>query len=164
MGTTTTTRRLLVGAATLVLALGLAGPVAAGAPTEVQIVSHMDFDPDGFNTGDFAATGPAVDAGRICESGTVEDTRIIFAGGQSGRKAQIPVRKTFICDDDSGTLFVKIQVHLEFETSTETFSWVVQGGTGDYAKAHGSGSGTTVSDGSVPQTGNFNTYDGFLVD
>ena len=40
----------------------------------------------------------------------------------------------------------------------------VQGGTGDYARARGSGQGTTISDGSIPQTGNFNTYDGFLVD
>ena len=164
MGTTTRTRRLLVGAAAIALAVSVAGPVAAGTPTGVHIVSHMDFNPDGFNTGDFTASGPAVDDGLICASGTVEDTALIFAGGQSGRKAQIPVRKTFICDDDSGTLFVKIQVHLEFETSTETFSWVIQGGTGDYAGARGSGSGTTVSDGSDPQTGNFNTYDGFLVD
>ena len=163
MGTTTRARRLLAGTAAIILAVSLAGPVAAGAPTDVHIVSHMDFNPDGFNSGDFTASGPAVGAGLICASGTVDDTRIIFAGGQSGRKAQIPVRKTFTCDDGSGTLFVKIQVHLEFETSTETFSWVVLGGTGDYAGARGSGSGTTVSDGSDPQTGNFNTYDGFLV-
>ena len=59
---------------------------------------------------------------------------------------------------------MKIQFPLDFATSTETFSWVILGGTGDFADLHGSGQGTTVSDGSDPQTGNFNTYDGFVVD
>lgn len=123
----------------------------------------MTFNPDGFNFGTFEASGSAVDNGTICDSGTVDDTRIIFVGFQSGRGAQIPVRKTFTCDDGSGTFFVKIQVHLDFESSTETFSWVTLGGTGDYAHLKGSGSGSTVSEGSDPQTGNINTYDGFVI-
>ena len=89
------------------------------------------------------------------------DTGILLAGGQSNRGLQIPVRKTFTCPD--GELFIKIQVHLDFATATETFSWVVLGGTGAYAGVRGSGSGTTVSDGSDPQTGNINTYTGFLL-
>jgi hypothetical protein len=101
--------------------------------------------------------------GTICASGTVDDTRIIFAGFQSGRGAQIPVRKTFTCADGSGTFFVKIQVHLDFESATESFSWVVMGGTGDHSNLRGSGDGSTVSDGSDPQTGNCNTYVGFVV-
>ena len=149
----------LVGAVMLVGAV----PVAAKGPTDVSIVSHMSFNPDGFNFGTFDASGAAVDQGLICASGTVDDTRLIFAGGQSGRGAQIPVRKTFTCADGSGQLFVKIQVHLDFATNTESFSWVVLSGTGDYAGVNGAGSGTTVTDGSVPQTGNFNTYVGFLV-
>ena len=53
-------------------------------PVAVEIVSHMDFNQEGgFNTGDFAASGPAVEQGLICESGTVEDTRLILAGFQS---------------------------------------------------------------------------------
>ena len=102
--------------------------------------------------------------GLICESGTVEDTRLIFAGFQSPTgRIQIPVRKTFTCDDGSGEIFIKIQVHLDLNTQTETFSWVVLGGTGDYSDLHGSGGGTTVGDGSDPQTGNFNNYVGFLI-
>jgi hypothetical protein len=124
----------------------------------------MTFNPDGPNTGDFVATGGAVDDSLICASGSVIDTRLIFAGSQSGRGAQIPVRKTFTCDDASGTIFVKIQVHLDFASSTETFSWVILGGTGAYEKLRGSGEGSTVGDGSDPQTGNVNSYDGFLVD
>jgi hypothetical protein len=138
-------------------------PVAAKGPTDVSIISHMTFNPDGFNFGTFDASGAAVDQGLICASGTVDDTRLIFAGGQSGRGAQIPVRKTFTCADGSGQLFVKIQVHLDFATSTESFSWVILGGTGAYGSVSGSGQGSTVSDGSDPQTGNFNLYDGFLL-
>jgi len=149
----------LVGATVLVAA----APVAAHGPTDVTIVSHMTFNPDGFNFGTFDASGPAVDRGLICASGTVDDTRLIFAGSQSNRGAQIPVRKTFTCADGSGQVFVKIQVHLDFATSTESFTWVILGGTGAYGSVNGSGDGSTVSDGSDPQTGNFNTYDGFLL-
>ncbi len=148
--------------ATVALA-ALIAPVAAAPPQQVTIVSHMNFNPDGFNYGTFEASGSAVDSGVVCDSGLVDDTRLIFAGFQSGRGIQIPVRKTFTCDDGSGTFFVKIQVHLDLATSTESFSWVVLGGTGDYVNLHGSGDGSTVSDGSHPQTGNFNTYVGFLL-
>jgi hypothetical protein len=153
----------VVAALATVLAVTVASPVAAAPPSGVTIVSHMNFNPDGFNFGDFVASGPAVDEGLICASGSVDDTRLIFAGGQSNRGAQIPVRKTFTCDDGSGQIFVKIEVHLDFATSTETFSWVILGGNGDYAGLNGSGQGSTVSDGSDPQTGNFNTYTGFVV-
>jgi len=137
------------------------GSVSAGSPQQVEIVSHMNFNPDGPNFGDFDASGAAVESGLICASGSVVDTGIIFAGFQNGRSAQILVRKTFTCDE-GGTFFVKIQVHLDFETSTESFTWVVTGGTGAYTNLHGSGGGTTVGDGSDPQTGNINTYTGFL--
>ena len=156
-------RRRVVAAA--LVALAAVAPAAAATPVAVEIVSHMDFNQEGgFNTGDFEASGPAVDQGLICESGTVEDTRIILAGFQSPTgRIQIPVRKTFTCDDGSGEIFIKIQVHLDLSSQTETFSWVVLGGTGDYSDLHGSGGGTTVGDGSEPQTGNFNNYVGFLI-
>jgi hypothetical protein len=154
---------VLAVVASLALLLGLTAPVAAASLEQVTIVSPMTFNPDGFNFGTFDASGSAVDEGLICESGTVDDTRVIFAGFQSERGAQIPVRKTFTCDDGSGTFFVKIQVHLDFATATESFSWVVQGGTGAYEHLRGEGHGSTVSDGSDPQTGNINTYVGFLI-
>jgi hypothetical protein len=152
-----------VAALTTALAIMAATPVAAGAPSDVTIVSHMNFNQNGFNYGDFRASGAAVDQGLMCASGTVDDTRLIFAGSQSTRGAQIPVRKTFTCDDGSGQIFIQILVHLDFATSTETFSWAILGGTGAYGGLNGSGQGSTVSDGSDPQTGNFNTYTGFIV-
>ena len=164
MGTSLRWRRPVAIVAALGLALAIVAPTMAASPTSVHIESPMHFNQDAFNTGTFTANGPAVDDELLCASGTVVDTRLILAGEQSGRKIQIPVRKTFTCDDGSGSFFVKIQVHLDLDTSTEAFSWVIQGGTDAYASLRGSGSGTTVSDGSVPQTGNINTYDGFLVD
>ena len=155
-------RVIAAGLAASLILMMLIGSVAAATPQQVEIVSHMNFNPDGPNFGNFAASGAAVESGLVCASGSVVDTGILFGGFQSGRSAQILVRKTFTCADGSGTFFVKIQVHLDFETATETFTWVVQGGTGDYANLHGSGTGTTVSDGSDPQTGNFNTYTGGL--
>ena len=79
---------VLVLAAALV-ALAAAAPAAAATPTAVEIVSHMDFNQEGgFNTGDFEASGPAVDQGLICESGTVEDTRLIFGWVPESRRPQ----------------------------------------------------------------------------
>ena len=54
----------------------------------------------------------------------------------------------------SGEIFIRIQVHLDLDTLTETFSWVVLGGTGDYAEVHGSGKGSTFSE--DPRPGNVN--------
>jgi hypothetical protein len=150
-------------AAVMILGLAVGSSVAAGPPTSVTIVSPMAFNQEGgFNHGTFTASGPAVDQGVICESGEVDDTRLLFIGWQSDLGAQIPVWKTFTCESGDA-FFVRIQVHLDFATSTETFSWVIQGGTGGLAGIRGSGSGTTVSDGSDPQTGNINTYTGFVL-
>jgi hypothetical protein len=51
----------------------------------------------------------------------------------------------------------------DVETSTESFTWVVLSGTGAYAGVRGSGKGMTSPDGSEPQTGNINTYTGFVL-
>jgi len=156
-------RRISAVASALALILGAVSSATAASPTGVTIVSPMAFNQEGgFNHGTFTASGAAVDDDLVCASGEVDDTRIIFAGGQSNRGAQIPVRKTFTCENGD-QFFVKLQVHLDFASETETFSWVIMGGTGDLAGLRGSGSGTTVSDGSEPQTGNINTYTGFVL-
>ena len=127
-----------------------------GPPTQVHIVSPVLFNPNGFNTGTFTTSG-AASGGLVCASGTLVDTSLIFVGFQGGQGFQVQVRKTFTCDDGSGTFFVKLQVNGQFD-GTETFSWVVQGGTGNYQSLRGSGNGSTVP----TDTGNINTYDGFL--
>jgi hypothetical protein len=102
-----------------------------------------------------------VDSRLICGSGTFVDTAIRFAGFQSDRgMVQLLVVKEFTCDDNSGTFTVKLQIQANFDTGIESFTWVVLGGTGDYASLHGGGSGSTVPN---PPTGNINTYEGFLL-
>ena len=154
-------RRVLVLAVALVAIAAFAAPVSAASPQSVTIVSHVTFNPDGPNYGDFAATGPAVDSGLICASGTFVDTAIRFAGFQSDRgTVQLLVVKEFTCDDGSGTFIVKLQIQANFDTGIESFTWVVLSGTGDYSGLHGSGKGSTVPN---PPTGNINTYQGFLL-
>jgi len=158
--------RAILGVLAASLALVVVtGPVAAASPHPVRIVSHVTFNPDGPNFGDFAVSGSAVDDGLICASGTFVDTGIRFAGFQadhSGRTVvQLQVHKTFTCDGEGGTFFVKMQIQADFDTGLETFTWVVQGGTGPYSNLRGSGSGSTVRD--DDGNGNTNTYTGFLV-
>jgi hypothetical protein len=153
--------RVIVIVATTLALIAAAAPASAAAPKAVEIVSPMTFAPPGeFNFGTFEASGPAVEEGLICESGEVNDTGIILAGEQSRvGKIQIPVWKTFSCPD--GDLYIRIQVHLDLETFTETFTWVVLGGTGAYANVRGGGDGFSFSDN--PDVGNVNVYSGFLI-
>lgn len=156
-------RRRRIGAviAAGAAALALAGPVGAASPAAVTLVSHVTFNPDGPNFGDFEATGAAVDSGTMCPSGTFVDLGIRFAGFQSGRgEVQLQVVKEFTCDDGSGTFVVKMQIQANFDTGIETFSWVVLDGTDAYADLHGSGLGSTIP---APPTGNINTFVGFVL-
>ena len=145
-------------AAILVLAAG-AVPVLAAPALGVTIESHVTFNPDGPNYGWFSASGPAVDAGTVCASGTFVDTGIKFAGFQ-GRHGvvQLQVAKTFTCDG-GGTFDVKMQIQANFDTGIESFAWVVTGGSGAYAGLRGGGTGSTVPN---PPVGNINTYTGLL--
>jgi hypothetical protein len=142
----------------LLATLMLAGPGQAAAPAAVVIVSHVTFNPDGPNFGDFEASGPAVLSGAICAEGTFVDTFIKFSGFQSDRGVvQLQVAKRMTCADDSGSFVVKLQIQANFDTGIESFSWVILGGDGAYTALRGSGSGSTVPE---PPTGNINTYVG----
>lgn len=145
----------------IVATSAVAPAAAASTLQQVSITSHMTFNFPDANTGDFTASGPAADSGLICGAGDVLDVGVIFVGFQSDRGYQVLVRKAFTCDDGSGTIFVKIQVHGNND-GTETFSWVVLGGTGAYVDLHGSGFGSTVPN-ADPASGNTNFYGGFLV-
>jgi hypothetical protein len=109
---------------------------AATKPTPVTITGIIIFPASGPATGTFTATGP------ICSSGTILELAGIFAGFQSNRAAQILVRHQFTCADGSGSFVLQLTVRLEFQNFTTDFTWSVQSGTGDYAKLHGTGSGT----------------------
>jgi hypothetical protein len=147
-----------VSAAILVL-MAFVAPVAASSPKQVTIVSNVTFNPDGPNYGDFTATGKAADSGLICKHGTFVDTFLWI----SDRKypdglVRLIVRKAFTCDDGSGTFSGTLAIKADFETGIESFVWVVQGESGRYRALRGGGLGSTVP----TDTGNINTYQGFL--
>lgn len=148
-------RHLALSAAAALLLVGsLATAAVAATPQPVTITSPMTVNFPDPNTGTFTATG-----GGICASGTVFDDRLLINGwrAMTGRQ-QILVVKTFTCADGSGTFVITVQVHTNTD-GTEWFTWVIQGGTGDYARLAGTGHGTTV-----PATGGVvNTYEGFTV-
>jgi len=153
-------RSLFIALAATLALVGIAGPVAAATPKAATIVSHVTFNPDGPNFGDFTASGPAVDAGVLCRAGTFADNGIRFAGFQGNNLVQLQVLKTFTCADGSGTFAVKMQIRADFNTGMETFNWVITDGSGAYDSLHGSGTGSTVPNAPI---GNINTFEGLLL-
>ncbi len=128
-------RSLIVLTTSVALLMMALVPAGATPPSSVEIVVP------GFD-GPFEATGPAVDDGVICESGDVETVFVKPAGFQSNRVLILTVGKYFVCDDQSGTFFAKLQVKIDGEGAS--FNWVIQEGTGDYEDLHGSGGGFVV--------------------
>ena len=133
-------RRILATAAVAVAMLLLTPmvPAAATPPAGVEIVVP-DFE------GAFVATGPAVDDGVICGTGEVETTFVKPSGFQSNQHLILKVGKLFTCDDGTGTFSAKLEVRIDFDTGV-SFQWVIKGGTGDYERLRGSGSGFVVTD------------------
>ena len=132
-------RRLLIliaAVALLVVVLPAASAVAA-PPLGVDIEVEENFEDPGV----FTASGPAVDEGLLCESGTTEDL-VGKASGNGPWGFNAKVLKVLTCDDGSGTFLVKLQVRVLFEGPIwSTFNWTVMGGTGAYVGLHGSGDG-----------------------
>ncbi|MGZ8761132.1 MAG: hypothetical protein ACXWXV_11270 [Aeromicrobium sp.] len=114
---------------------------AAARPQGVTITSAMSAATP-FNIGTFTASGDAVASDRVCPSGSVIDTALVRSASDQGR---LTVRKTFRCDDGTGTFTVRLQIHQYLEAQTETFRWFVIGGTGAYKNLRGAGGGTTES-------------------
>ena len=135
----------VMGAALAVLAV--ITPVSGATPKSVTIIARTyfsDYYPNSFFGGPFAAAGSAVENGLICGSGHHNDTADSVHGYQSGTGIQIQNHGVFTCDD--GTILLKVQIHSSFgSVQGETFTWVVEGGTGAYVDLHGSGDGFTVA-------------------
>jgi len=122
---------------TLFLALALAvsaSPATAKAPLDVYIISDKDIG----GIGDFVATGPAVDAGLVCPSGTEVDPEVIVRNTAGGRFTILKILKSFTCEDGSGTFDVRMTVKL-FPDGTTTANWKVVAGTGNYTALRGHG-------------------------
>jgi hypothetical protein len=89
---------------------------------------------DGFGT--FTTSGAG-----LCPSGTTTD--VGFASGfQSNNHGVFHDRKTFTCDDGSGTFTANVQAFLRFDAPATSFSWNILSGTGAYVSLHGTGTGT----------------------
>mgnify|MGYP001587144255 CR=1 FL=1 len=129
-------RMIVVLVVIFVVAL-TAVPVMAARPMNVHIEAPSTIDPTIDDP--FTASGPAVDSGLLCASGS-----IIYLGGQvsgppDGSFINLKALKHFVCDDGSGTIDVKLVAHVDKVSGEATGRWVVTGGTGDYSRLHGSG-------------------------
>jgi hypothetical protein len=147
MRTTDPRSRLLVAVTAAALAVvAVIAPVSAATPQSVSIVARTyfsDYYPDSFFGGAFDAAGAAVTSGLICGSGHHNDIDDRVHGYQSGAKLQIQNHGAYVCPD--GTILLKIQFHSHVDFSIgETFTWVVEGGTGAYARLRGGGGGYTL--------------------
>jgi hypothetical protein len=120
-------------------------PALATPPTAVNFVVPTEFGVTNF----FTASGPAVDSGLMCPTGTVDDIFGKATGFKSQTGVNFQVVKVFTCDDGSGSFVVKLQVRNDFKG--DNFQWVVLDGDGDYSNLHGSGTGVGIptSDSSV---------------
>jgi hypothetical protein len=124
---------LLAALAALALAV-----VPAAYAQEPTITTDITFPEEGEPFGTFTALEP------LCPSGTFVD-EFVGGGGAFGSGVfyhGFTVRKTFTCDDDSGTF--TILFHPQFSPATpasceEAGPFSVVGGTGDYATLHGHG-------------------------
>lgn len=122
------------------------------------------FNPVDFSSGDqlpspFTASGPAVDEGLFCASGTAYTLYTIAAGPPTFEKQNFQVMKRFDCEDGSGTITVLVHAHVIFEPYENVGQWNILRGTGDYARIKGRGSQV----GEATDVGVNDTYEGWVI-
>ena len=147
----TTTLSILVA----MMLLAVSVTTAFAAP---PLSLHMEVDEVIGTSGEtFFASGPAVSAGAVCPTGTVDDLSVV-ASSPGGATTILHVHNRFYCADASGTFDVRMVVRLDNSTHETTARWVLYGGTGDYARLRGRGYlvGTPI----VPGTSIHDVYDG----
>ena len=106
----------------------------------------------------FIASGPAVDAGIICPTGTQDNLVINEFGPPEGDFRILYIYKVFTWGDGSGMFGIKMRVKLDLTTGYTTATWYFNGGIGDY---HGlRGHGTLVGIPDVPFESILDIYDG----
>ena len=152
-------RATLLAALSMVLVV-VPAPLA-GAKQSLDVEMEVAVIP-----GTFEASGPAVDAGLMCEGGTMVPLMEKYAG-QSDVVSNLQVIAEFTCADggvlDGDTFIVKQQLHIDLTADpvSWTFSWVVKDGTGAFTQLHGNGDGTgSLLD--APPFGPFDVLEGRL--
>ena len=154
-------RSFALGAVSAVFLLAFAAvPVAATTPLDVEFAVTTTGPEGGPTGGPFVASGPAVDAGLVCPTGTTIDVGAKAAGFQSQAGVNLLVVKAFDCDDLSGSFIVKLQVRLD--SRGDNFAWVVVNGDGAYARLRGAGDGYGIPFGTGPDVGVDDFYLGAL--
>lgn len=113
-------------------------PAAASSPQEVKILVIMPPPGSPPGPGTFTATGPAVDAGIICESGVAVDENINVTGWKKGKGLIWHSRRVFTCDD-GGTFTLRLMANIVFDPYENKGNWNVLSGTDDYETLHGAG-------------------------
>lgn len=146
-------RKLILLAAVAALFL-VALPIAsAGADSPFEKVSievATNFSGSGPPNGAFTASGPAVGAELICESGWSFDPAPAKFAPREGSSQGINVQavKVFLCDAESWTdgaehgFVIRQQVRFDYKKGGNTFNWVVTDGWGDYSAMAGNGHGS----------------------
>jgi hypothetical protein len=152
-------KRIRTTTLSLLLAVALLAVTVSAAFAAPPKNLHIEVDEFIGTSGEaFLASGPAVTAGAVCASGTVDDLSVSVSGPPGGSFAILRVLKRFTCADLSGTFDVKMVVRLNLVTNATTARWKVAGGTGAYGSLHGNGSlvGTPI----VPGISIHDVYDG----
>jgi hypothetical protein len=130
-------RSITFAIAAAMCALLPASIAGATPPLDVGFQVETVVPDEGPTYGPFVASGAAVDDGTMCPTGTTVD--LTAAVSETPQGVNIGVVKRFTCDDGSGDFDVKLQVRID--RKGDNFSWVVLGGTGEYQRLHGTGSG-----------------------
>ncbi len=149
-------RKVIVVLATALMVV-MALPAGAARPIGVHIAVEtflLTF------TGPFTASGPAVDDGLICASGSVIDDVNSFTGFTVNGFNYHGIKR-FTCDDTSGEFLVNVQARIDNRTGT-TFNWNVIAGTGAYEDLHGAGPGVALDGGCGAEPCVLDVYDGTL--
>ncbi len=88
-------------------------------------------------SGTFSASGPAVEAGLLCQAGTVQDLEHRYGGPPDGQVLAFSVLKRFTCNDGSGTF--ELRLNGLVTSNSCTAHWIIASGDGPYSGLLGNG-------------------------
>ena len=134
-------RRITVAFLVASLSVVLVATLAQAAPrleVHIEVLTTLPPGPGVFDP--FIASGPAVDAGLFCATGTVSTSPVVWSpplGG--GTFAILTMVKYFVCGDSSGTFDVELWVICDLQTGNTSGHWRVVAGTGSCANLKGNG-------------------------
>jgi hypothetical protein len=131
-----------IAAATAAVLLLLPGAVAQASP-QMSLYLNVETTLGSPSGGPFWATGVAVDNGVVCGDGWTVDVSVTVTGGEKSGHLNYQVLKSFVCNDGSGSMLLKLQAHSDPDRGGD-YAWSIAGGTGAYAGLRGTGTGYSV--------------------